>query len=156
MRQTKLSLIVLMLIASLTGYVAAQDPAQKSSEQQTKNEVEQALEASEKRGETVLSTCLKDCGDEPQTINGFQRPKALVLAKPSYSLIARKAHAQGEVEVRVVLDFDGKVIAASAISGHPLLQATCVRAARESEFTEAKLNGNPVKVVGIIRYNFIQ
>lgn len=33
--------------------------------------------------------------------------------------------------------------------------ATCVKAARESLFSTTKLEGAPVKVTGLLRYNFI-
>ena len=40
-------------------------------------------------------------------------------------------------------------------SGHPLLYAACVKAARESVFTPTKLEGEAVKVTGVIQYNFV-
>jgi TonB family protein len=46
-------------------------------------------------------------------------------------LIAKAAHASGTVVVRVILNEEGKVIAAQADSGHPLLRAAAVKAARE-------------------------
>jgi outer membrane biosynthesis protein TonB len=57
--------------------------------------------------------------------------------------------------VRVLVDFDGSVIAAAAISGHPLLQAASVNAARQARFTPMKYKGEPVKIVGIIQYHFV-
>jgi outer membrane biosynthesis protein TonB len=47
------------------------------------------------------------------------------------------------------------VISAHAVSGHPLLQAAAVGAARASKFTPTKLSGQPVKVSGVIIYNFV-
>jgi len=57
--------------------------------------------------------------------------------------------------VKVLIDVDGTVIAAASVSGHPLLQAAAVNAARNARFTPTKVNGQPVKVVGVIQYNFI-
>ena len=74
--------------------------------------------------------------------------------QPNYPAIARAAHASGEVVVMVVLDEEGKVIAAQAVSGHPLLQAAAVKAARESTFEPTTVDGKPVKVTGTILYNF--
>jgi len=48
------------------------------------------------------------------------------------------------------------VISAKAISGHPLLQAASVSAAQGAQFTPTKLNGEPVKVKGVITYNFVR
>jgi len=48
------------------------------------------------------------------------------------------------------------VIAANAISGHPLLWAACVEAAKNSLFSPTLLAGKPVKVTGVIQYNFVK
>ena len=86
---------------------------------------------------------------------GVLNGKALELPKPAYPEIARKAHASGTVAVQVLIDEDGYVIAAHAVSGHPLLQAASVAAAREARFTPMRLEGQPVKVTGVIQYNFV-
>ena len=80
--------------------------------------------------------------------------RALALPKPEYPKIARSAHASGTVTVQVVIDEAGNVISAHAVGGHPLLQAVSVAAAREAKFSPTKLCGEPVKVAGVITYNF--
>ena len=55
----------------------------------------------------------------------------------------------------VFIDEEGKVISANAVSGHPLLKASAVAAARQARFSPTKLSGKPVKVTGIITYNFV-
>jgi protein TonB len=59
------------------------------------------------------------------------------------------------VVVQVVIDENGRVISAQAVSGHPLLQAVSVAAARNARFSPTKLSGQPVKVTGVITYNFV-
>ena len=86
---------------------------------------------------------------------GVLNGKALDLPKPDYPEIARKAHASGTVAVQVLIDEEGYVIAAHAVSGHPLLQAASVAAALEARFTPTRLSGQPVKVTGVIQYNFV-
>lgn len=81
--------------------------------------------------------------------------KALALPKPAYPRIARAAHASGTVEVQVVIDKEGNVSAARAISGHPLLQAASVEAARRAKFWPTLLEGEPVRVAGVIAYHFL-
>jgi protein TonB len=81
--------------------------------------------------------------------------KAISLPAPEYPAIARQARAAGTVVVRVTIDEDGNVIAAQAVSGHPLLQAAAVAAARQARFSPTLLMGEPVKVVGVITYNFV-
>lgn len=86
---------------------------------------------------------------------GVLNGKAISLPKPAYPAIARQAHASGTVVVQVVIDENGGVISARAISGHPLLQAVAVGAARGARFSPTKLSGQPVKVTGVITYNFV-
>ncbi|MGA9994356.1 MAG: energy transducer TonB, partial [Pyrinomonadaceae bacterium] len=81
--------------------------------------------------------------------------KAISLPKPPYPSIARAAHASGTVTVQVTIDENGNVISARAVSGHPLLQAAAVSAARGARFSPTKLSGQPVKVTGVITYNFV-
>ena len=85
---------------------------------------------------------------------GVLNGKAISLPKPPYPPIARAAHASGTVVVQVTVDENGNVISASAISGHPLLQAAAVVAARAAKFSPTMLSGQPVKVTGILQYNF--
>lgn len=86
---------------------------------------------------------------------GVLNGKAISLPKPAYPPIARAAHAAGTVVVQVLIDENGSVVSAKAISGHPLLQAVAVAAARQARFSPTKLSGQPVKVTGVIQYNFV-
>ena len=85
---------------------------------------------------------------------GVLNSKALFLPKPPYPPIARAARASGTVVVQVTVDENGKVTEASAVSGHPLLQAACVAAARQARFEPTILSGQPVKVTGLLTYDF--
>ena len=86
---------------------------------------------------------------------GVLNGKAISLPKPQYPAIARAAHASGTVVVQVLIDENGNVVSAKALSGHPLLQAVAVSAARQARFSPTKLSGQPVKVTGVIQYNFV-
>lgn len=86
---------------------------------------------------------------------GVLNGKAIRLVTPPYPAIARSAHASGSVQVQVLIDENGNVLSAHAVSGHPLLQAAAVAAARASKFSPTKLSGQPVKVNGVIIYNFV-
>jgi TonB family protein len=76
------------------------------------------------------------------------------LAKPPYPQAARQMQVQGVVNVQVTIDETGKVISASATDGHPLLRRAAVDAAYNCRFTPTKLSNVPVKVTGVIVYNF--
>ncbi|HEX8887937.1 MAG TPA: energy transducer TonB [Pyrinomonadaceae bacterium] len=86
---------------------------------------------------------------------GVLNGKAISLPKPPYPPIARAAHASGTVTVQVTIDESGKVISAHAVGGHPLLQQAAVQAAYGARFTPTQLSGQPVKVTGVITYNFV-
>lgn len=86
---------------------------------------------------------------------GVLNGKALSKPAPPYPAIARAVRASGTVVVQVTIDEAGKVISARAASGHPLLQQAAVQAAYGARFSPTLLSGQPVKVTGVITYNFV-
>lgn len=85
---------------------------------------------------------------------GVVNGNALSLPKPSYPAEARAEGAAGAVSVQVTIDEEGNVISAVAKSGHEALREVCVQAARGAKFRPTLLQGEPVKVSGVIVYNF--
>jgi TonB family protein len=85
---------------------------------------------------------------------GVLNGRAITLPKPVYPADAKAAHLSGKVTVEVSIDEDGNVIAAKAVSGHPLLQAASVDAARNAKFSPTKVSGQAVKVQGVLVYAF--
>lgn len=165
MRRSLITALTLILVV-WSGAAAVQAQAAKGAEQKPTtaptakdtdqpDEVELAITEARKHGDTVLGICVEKCKDDEKIVGGVNKGHAVSLPKPAYPPLARAGHASGTVEVRVLIDFDGKVIAAAAVSGHPLLWGAAVKAARESEFTPTKFNGQPVKVTGVIQYNFV-
>jgi periplasmic protein TonB len=86
---------------------------------------------------------------------GVLNGKATSLPKPNYPPAAKAVRAGGAVSVQVVISESGSVISASAVSGHPLLRAAAESAARGAHFSPTLLSGQPVKVSGVITYNFV-
>jgi protein TonB len=86
---------------------------------------------------------------------GVLNGKAISKPQPAYPPIARAARASGTVVVQIVVNEEGRVISASAVSGHPLLQSAAVAAARQARFAPTLLSGQPVKVSGVLTYNFV-
>ena len=119
-----------------------------------KTEVEQLLEKARERGELVVARCLENCGENAIEGN-VEAGRALELPKPSYPPLARAPRVSGQVVVQVIIDVDGTMMASAAVSGHPLLYAVSVEAAKNSRFALTKLDGKPVKVTGVITYNFV-
>lgn len=86
---------------------------------------------------------------------GVLNGKAVTLPRPPYPPAARAVRASGAVSIQVLIDEDGKIFSAAPVSGHPLLRMAARQAACGAEFTPTLLSGNPVKVSGIIVYNFV-
>jgi len=80
---------------------------------------------------------------------------AISLPKPNYPPMAKQIRLQGQVSVQVLVDETGRVVSAKALSGHPLLTAEAQRAALQARFAPTKLSDQPVKVSGVITYNFV-
>ncbi len=97
---------------------------------------------------------LSPAGGPPPPPPGAPRHEAIKRVQPTYPAIARAAGAQGPVAVQVVIDEQGNVTSARAVSGHPLLQDASVNAARQWVFKPTLVNGRPAKVNGSISFNF--
>lgn len=86
---------------------------------------------------------------------GVLNGKAVSKPQPAYPALAKAARASGTVAVQVTVDETGGVVAAEAVSGHPLLRAAAIAAARQAKFSPTLLSGKPVKVTGLLTYNFV-
>jgi protein TonB len=85
---------------------------------------------------------------------GVLQGKAIKRFQPPYPPIARAARASGAVQIQVTISEDGRVIEASVISGHPLLRDAALQAAKQWVFQPTELTGIPVKVQGVLTFNF--
>ena len=81
--------------------------------------------------------------------------QAISLPRPNYPPMAKQIRLQGVVSVQVLIDESGKVVSAKAVSGHPLLVPEAQRAALQARFSPTTIGDHPVKVSGVITYNFI-
>jgi len=86
---------------------------------------------------------------------GVLNGKAISKPQPAYPPVAKAARAQGTVTVEIIVDENGKVINAQAVSGHPLLRAAAEAAARQAKISATFMGGLPVKVSGTLSYNFV-
>ena len=83
---------------------------------------------------------------------GMLNGKALYLPLPEVPA----GEATGVVLVQVLVDEQGTVVEAKAVSGPQHLQPAAVSAARLARFTPTLLLGEPVKVSGTLSYNFVR
>lgn len=123
-----------------------------------------------KPGSDTPQTTSPEQGDQPVTAEakpetpaaaepGGKRPiaggvlngKAIFLPKPVHPV---GVEAKGVVVVEVTIDEYGNVSGARAVSGPQQLQAAAIEAARQARFTPTYLMGEPVKVRGVITFNF--
>ncbi len=85
---------------------------------------------------------------------GVLNGKAISLPMPDYPPDAKAAGASGAVVIQVTVDEQGDVLSAQPVSGHAALQKAAVNAAFRAKFSPTLLMGEPVKVTGVIIYNF--
>ena len=93
----------------------------------------------------------KEPGKRQPVSGGVLNGKAIYLPEP---LMPPGEATGGVVAVQVLVDEQGSVIDARAISGPKNLHQAAVNAARLARFTPTLLMGEPVKVSGILSYNF--
>ncbi len=80
--------------------------------------------------------------------------KPIFSPQPEYPASAKLVGASGNVEVEILIDEEGNVEEAKAISGNPLLRNAAEKAARETKFNPITLSGTPVKVKSLIVFDF--
>lgn len=81
--------------------------------------------------------------------------KIITKPAPVYPAIAKQVGVQGSVTVEILIDEQGRVVSARATSGHALLRAAAQSSAYQARFSPTSISGHPVKVAGVINYNFI-
>lgn len=101
-------------------------------------------------GNTENNTNNKQPEGKKPINGGMLNGKAIYLPQPEVA----SAEATGVVLVQILIDENGAVIEAKAVSGPQHLQAAAVSAARLARFSPTTLMGEPVKVAGTLSYNF--
>jgi len=105
---------------------------------------------------TQPQTNSETSADDKQPVEGgFLNGKAISLPKAAYPDEARKTHAEGTVQVKVVIDETGNVMSAVAVFGPEVLRDAAVKAATRAKFKPTIVGGVAVKVSGILTYDFV-
>ncbi|MDQ2856711.1 MAG: TonB family protein [Acidobacteriota bacterium] len=86
--------------------------------------------------------------------SGILNSKAIELPEPKLAEGATKLG--GIVRVRVIVDETGKVISAEIEDGRIELRRAAIEAARKARFAPTLVDGQPIKVTGLITYLFVQ
>ena len=157
MKRSGVTTLVLITILLLCCVVVFARQETSSSEQTASKrdktslgEVDRILEGLKLRREDIVESCLENCEKAQEPSKKVSGGGLVTKMKAAYPPVAVAARASGKVLVLIVINEEGKVIAAQSISGHPLLQAAAVRAARESTFNPYLLEGAPTKVMGTV------
>ncbi len=85
---------------------------------------------------------------------GVLRGSAVLRDIPRYPEIAKRSKVQGVVQVLVTIAEDGTVLDASVLNGNPVLRQAALDSARRWRFSPTLLSRVPVKVQGILTFNF--
>lgn len=85
--------------------------------------------------------------DRSKTEAGLRQGAPIVKPQPTYprNNNAKRFNAAGPVEVQVTIGITGRVSAAKALKGHPLLREAAVEAARLWEFEPTTIDGVPTE-----------
>jgi TonB family protein len=89
-----------------------------------------------------------------QVVDEVLEGNAITRVEPIYPPTARVMRAFGMVRVQVTISETGSVIDAKAISGHQALRPAAVAAASKWVFKPTTVNGEPIKVQGVLTFNF--
>lgn len=85
---------------------------------------------------------------------GVLQAGAIKRPQPAYPKEAKKARVQGDVQVQILVSEEGKVIETTVISGPEELREVALEAARKWQFKPTELSGVPVKVQGVLTFQF--
>ncbi|MEP7211981.1 MAG: energy transducer TonB [Acidobacteriota bacterium] len=154
---TRADVVAMRNAAAAAAWQARYSPAMaKGKPQESAAALTFTFPVQEKSKETLYTVTAPM--DYPAPLASDGKPlngKAIELPKPIYPPAARAVRASGAVKIKVTLEGDGSVFSAESISGHPLLRSAARQSACSAKFSPSIVDGKPVKIVGVIVYNFV-
>jgi TonB family protein len=121
------------------------------------------VDSEETGGKTFAGITAYNCGNDGArgdiaTHNsiwaGVINKKAVRKPAPVYSSYAKSERSSGAVAVAVLVNESGTVTQAQALSGHTLLRQPAMEAACRARFSPIITSGSPLRVSGILTYDF--
>jgi hypothetical protein len=149
------------VVANADGNVNSTDPTIQQPNNQNNQAVAaegEAIKPAEENTDTPATPAnnqAPNSGQAPKRgpiSGGVLNSKAIYLPVPEVPA----GQATGVVMVAVVIDEQGSVVEARAVSGPPQLHQAAVSAARMARFSPTLLMGEPVRVSGTLSYNFVR
>lgn len=135
MKRIPQSIFLALFVFAISGFAQTQSPGKPHPDREVKPVLV------DEKGRTVA-------------VQKIDTGNAIKKVAPSYPAIAKAAGVSGKVEVQVTISKKGKVIEAIAVSGPELLCEAAVQAAKQWVFKPTKADRRPVKVQGILTFNF--
>ena len=124
---------------------------EKKTDEGAANQTKQGDGATDAGGQPTANANGQNSNQKKGPVNGgILNSKAIYLPLPEIP----PGDVGGIVMVQVLVDEQGGVVDARAVSGPPQFHMAAVNAARLARFTPTMLMGEPVKVTGQLRYNF--
>lgn len=97
----------------------------------------------------------KEERSEQKSKDKVEKGALIEAPHPVYPEEARQQKIEGTVTVAITIGEDGNVIFAKAKSGPEVLYGASQEAAYKARFKPTTKDGKPVKVAGIMSYNFV-
>jgi TonB family protein len=142
MGQKNLTVVILLLIALVVGFMAGKVKITKESEEATEVSETAEMQQTEKHVESRKDASLPT-------------PVPLHTVAPEYPESAKSEGIQGTVFVKLLVDTTGHVAEAEVLkSAHPDLDKAAVEAARQWEFEVAEFVDRPVQQYVVIPVKF--
>ncbi len=104
--------------------------------------------------DTVITSSTRAIPQIQRVSGGVLSAKAINKVQPQYPATAKAAGAQGAVQVAITVNEKGEVLTADVVGGPPLLRGAASEAAHLWKFQPTEIQGQPVKVQGILTFNF--
>src|SRR5688572_29838928 len=101
----------------------------------------------------VLGGVVGGTGDGP-VLDYDQPPRPIKITRPQYPQEAFVKKIEGMVELRILIDTNGRVVRAEVVKSIPLLDAAAIRTVHEWVFAPAVKNGRPVATIATAPVTF--
>ena len=104
----------------------------------------------------LVGSCWPASAAEFRVTEADAKRAATKKTPPEYTDAARQMKASGKVELEITISAAGAVDDVRIISGNPFLTRPCAKAVKEWAFTPFKENGQPVKAIAPLSFEFRQ
>jgi len=112
------------------------------------------LPPAQPQGNASPNTTGTGTGEAPLSIS-MDAVRILHQVTPSYPVLAKMSHRQGQVVIRMTIDAKGVPVQVETVSGPDMFLASATQAARQWRFTPAMQDGQPVAATFLLTLDFV-